>query len=142
MAAILAQGTLLKAGDGASPEVFTTITMVTKLTNPSSKFDLLDVTSHDDSGPPFYKQFLVALFDGNVLTFEVNWRTGDDTHNDLQEDNAAGTLRNFKVVFPDTPTNTASFAAYVEEFPNITADVGKPLTATGRLKIVGAIGWS
>jgi len=142
MGAVLAQGTLLKVGDGASPENFTTVTMVTKLTNPSTKFELLDVTSHDAAGPPFYKQFLVGLFDGGNLTFEVNWRAGDDTHNDLQEDNAAGTLRNLKVVFPDTPLNTASFSAYIEDFPAVNADVGKPLTATGRIKIVGAVTWS
>lgn len=137
--AVLSNGTLFKHGDGASPEVFTTIPEVLKLSVPGEKFDLLDISSHDN--PTIYRRFMAGFSDGGVLTAEIHWTPANSVHAALQTDNHNVTLRNFKVVFPATPNNTASFSAYVEDIsPN--GDVGKPLTATVRLRIAGAITWS
>ena len=137
--AILSNGLLVKRGDAASPEVFTTIPEVMRATLPGEKFDRLDISSHDN--PTMYRRFILGFQDGGQVTLEINWRPSNTVHAGLQTDNHNGTLRNFKFVFADTPNNTASFSARVEDIsPN--GDVGKALTANVRLQIEGPITWS
>lgn len=135
----LSNGTLLKVGDGASPEVFTTIPEVMKLQGPSVRFDLLDVSSHDT--PNLFKEWIPGFADGENIGFEMNWRPSNTVHIVIRTSSYAATLKNYKVVYPDTPSNTVAAAGYVERFsPN--ADVGKQMTATGQVKITGAPTWS
>ena len=49
-AAQIGAGTLFKRGDGASPEVFTTIAEVTSVDGPTSVFDIIDVTTMESTG--------------------------------------------------------------------------------------------
>jgi hypothetical protein len=62
----ISNGTLLKIGDGASPENFTTIPEVMRLSGPSVRFDLLDVTSHDTVG--FFREWIPGLADGERVS--------------------------------------------------------------------------
>lgn len=135
----IANGTLLKVGDGASAEAFTTIPEVMRLSGPSIKFDLLDVTSHDSPG--FFREFIPGLADGETITASVNWRPSNTVHKNIRIDAYARTLRNFKVVFPDTSDNTVSVAGYIQSFPP-KADIGTPLLADLSVKITGAPIWS
>ena len=48
--AIAAYGTLLKLGDGGTPENFTTIAEVRDIGGPELGADVVDVTSHDSPG--------------------------------------------------------------------------------------------
>ncbi len=137
--AIVAQGTLFKVGDGASPEVFTTIPECKTLSGPSIKFDLLDATSHDSPG--FFREYIPGLADGDVVQAVVNWRPSNTIHKALRVDSYARTLRNFKMVFPDTPDNTVAFAAYIQTIQP-KADIGKILEATISVKITGSPSWS
>lgn len=135
----ISNGTLLKVGDGASPEVFTTVPEVMRLTGPSIRFDLLDVTSHDTVG--FFREFIPGLADGEKVAASVNWRPSNTVHKNLRIDAYARTLRNFKIVFPDSADNTVTMATYIEnQIPK--ADIGTPLNMDISLKITGAPVWS
>ncbi len=135
----ISNGTLLKVGDGASPEVFTTVPEVMRLTGPSVRFDLLDVTSHDTIG--FFREFIPGLADGEKIAASVNWRPSNTVHKNLRIDAYARTLRNFKVVFPDSADNTVTAATYIEsQIPK--ADVGTPLSMDISLKVTGAPVWT
>lgn len=133
----LSNGTLLKIDDGLSS--YSTVPEVMKLAGPGVKFDLLDVSSHDT--PSLFREFIPGFSDGDNVRFEINWRPSNTIHKQVRTDAYAATLRNFKIVFPDSSFNTVTMATYIQEFsPN--ADVGKQMTATGSLKVTGAPVWS
>lgn len=135
----ISNGTLLKVGDGASPEVYTTVPEVMRLTGPSVRFDLLDVTSHDTVG--FFREFIPGLADGEKIAASVNWRPSNTVHKNLRIDAYARTLRNFRIVFPDSSDNTVTSATYIEsQIPK--ADIGTPLNMDISLKVTGAPVWS
>lgn len=139
----ISNGTLLKVGDGvlvSGVETYTTVPEVTRLTGPSTKFDLLDVTSHDSSG--FFREFIPGLLDGDMVRFTVNWRPSNAIHKALRIAAVAQTNRNFKIVFPDTSDNTVTLSTYVQKFPEPRADIGTTLVSDGELKITGNPAWS
>lgn len=135
----ISNGTLLKVGDGASPEVFTTVPEVMRLSGPSVRFDLLDVTSHDTVG--FFREWIPGLADGEKVAATFNWRPSNTVHKSLRMDAYARTLRNFKIVFPDSSDNTVTMATYIES-TQPKADIGIQLTNDISLKITGAPVWS
>lgn len=137
--AIIANGTLLKVGDGASSEAFTTVPEVMRLSGPSIRFDLLDVTSHDSSG--YFREYIPGLADGEKITASINWRPANTVHKNLRIDSYARTARNFKVVFPDSSLNTVAVATYVESIAP-KADIGAVLSADISLKVTGQPTWS
>lgn len=135
----ISNGTLVKVGDGAGSEAFTTVPEVKTFSGITVKFDLLDVTSHDSSG--YFKEWIPGLSDGDMMSVGMNWRASNTVHKNLRLDNVATTKRNFKIVFPDSSDNNALCATYVMEVPQ-TADVGKEMTMAMRLKITGSPTWS
>lgn len=135
----IANGTLLKVGDGASPEVFTTVPEVTRLSGPSMRFDLLDVTSHDTVG--FFREYIPGLADGDKIAASINWRPSNTVQKAVRVAAEARTNRNFKVVFPDSSDNTVTVSTYVESIVP-KADIGAVLMEDLSIKITGAPVWS
>ena len=135
--AVIANGTLLKVDDGAGN--FTTVPEVARLSGPSIRFDLLDVTSHDSEG--FFREFIPGLADGDRITADLHWRPSNAIHKQIRVDQYARTLRKFKIVFPDTTDNTVDMDTYIEGMPP-KADIGTPLMASLSLKITGEPDWS
>lgn len=135
----LSNGTLLKLGDGAGPEVFTTIPEVDKVTGPAVKFDLVDVSSHDSPG--LFREYIPGFSDGDMIRAALNWRASNAVHKRLRVDQYAATLRNVKLIFPDSSDNTVLSSTYIQELaPN--ADAGKQMAANLGFKITGAPAWS
>jgi len=135
--AIAAKGTLLKIGDGADPEVFTTIAEVMNISGPSLSMDAIDVTNQ--SSVNGWKESIGGLLDGGEITFDINYLPTDATHNataGLINDMQNRTLRNFQLVFPDASSTTWSFSALITGFEP-SADVSDKLTASVTLKISG-----
>ena len=135
--AVFAHGTLLKAGDGAATEVFTTVAEVTDIGGPSLALDPVEVTNHDSTAG--WREFIGGLLDGGEVTLTINYIPANATHNatnGLIADMTARTKRNFQLVFPDSGTTTWSFTALVTAF-----EPGEPidaqLTADVTLKITG-----
>lgn len=139
----ISNGTLLKVGDGilvSGLEGYTTVPEVMKLSGPSTKFDLLDVTSHDSSG--FFREYIPGLLDGDSIKFTVNWRPSNAVHKALRLAAVAQTNRNFKMVFPDSTDNTVICSTYIQKFPDPKADIGTALVSDGDLKVTGNPLWS
>lgn len=134
---ISAFGTLLKIGDGATPENFTTIAEVTNISGPSLSLEPIEITSH--SSPGGWKEFIGGLLDAGEVTFDINYEPTEATHNattGLIADMVDRTLRNFQLVFPDTGNTTWSFMALVTGFEP-SEPVEDKLTASVTLKLTG-----
>lgn len=130
-------GTLLKMGDGASPEVFTTIAEVLDISGPSLALDTEETTSHSSTGG--WEEFVATILRSGEVSFSVNYDPVGATHDastGLISDMENRTLRNFQLVFPDTGSTTWSFAAYVTGFEPGMPVAGK-LSADVSLKISG-----
>ena len=76
-AATLGYGTLLKMGDGASPEVFTTIGEVGDFED-SDDTELVEATNHDSLGSR--REYIAGLIDGAEIQFPVNYIPDHATH--------------------------------------------------------------
>lgn len=136
--AIASFGTLLKIGDGGTPENFTTIAEVQDISGPSLELDVEEVTSHDSPGG--WEEVVGTILHGGEVEFDINFVPTATTHRDqtggLLNDMKNRTKRNFKLVFPDAGNTTWSFSAYVVSFePEATVD-GK-LSASVTLRITG-----
>ena len=135
--AISSFGTLLKIGDGAGTEVFTTIAEVLDIDGPTLTQDTVEVTSQTATAR--YKEYIVTLKDGGEVTFDVNYITDDSTHDastGLIKDFDDGTLRNFQVIFSDSGTTTWTIPAYIASF-GTTMPVNGALNASITLKVSG-----
>lgn len=134
---ISAFGTLLKKGDGGSPESFTAIAEVSNIGGPNLSLDPIDVTHHSSTAG--WKEFVGGLLDGGEVSFEINYDPVGATHDastGLIADMVARTMRNFQLVFPDTGNTTWSFAALVTAFEP-SEPVDDKLAASITLKLSG-----
>jgi predicted secreted protein len=133
-------GTLFQRGNGAGPEVFTTIASVTNISGPSRSRETIDVTAHDS--PEQWMEFIGGLKDGGEVSLDINYDPGQVSH-DLDDDFDDSAPRNYRIVIlPDTEDeHTWSIAGVMtgleDEFPyddkmarTLTIKVsGKPLLA-------------
>jgi len=137
MTAISSFGTLLKIGDGAPTEVFTTIAEVMDISGPSQTMATAETTSQTSANKA--RTFIGTVLDGGEVTFDINYEPAGATHDQttgLIKDQTDLTVRNFELVFPDPATTTWSFAALVTNFEP-TAPVDGALTASVTLKVSG-----
>jgi predicted secreted protein len=115
--AIAAINTFLKAGDGGTPETFTTVAEVKTMGGPSMAVNVIDVTNHSSTVP--WREKIATLLDPGVIPFTVNFNPVDPT-----QDFNAGLLnyftqrkkKNWKLVMTDPGNTTFAFAAYVTKF--------------------------
>lgn len=140
---VVGLGTLLKLGDGASPEVFTTIAEVKDITGPGLTMEFAEFTHmQSDSGYREYKPTFKASGD---ITFNCNFlpdnATQGFTSTGLIYDYEQKTLRNFQLLFPDTGATLASFAAYVANIQPSTPMSG-PMELAVTLRVTGPVTWS
>jgi len=105
--------TLLKRGNGASPEVFTTIANVGDITGLDLKSTMEDSTTMSSAG---VEESFPTIRSYGPVKFPVNFLNSDAGHNysaGLVKDWNDRTKRNFQMVFSDS--TTWSFSAYVEQ---------------------------
>jgi len=136
--AIAAIGTLLKIGDGGSPETFTTVAEVTDISGPSLSMDTMEVTSHSTTNA--FKEYLGSLLDAGEVSFSMNFIPTNATQSyttGLIKDWYNRTRRHFQLVFPDVGATTWAFTALVTKFEP-KAPVDAQLSADVTLKIVEA----
>ncbi len=126
--AFWAYGSTLQLGDGATPEVFTSIAEIVELTPPQMSRDEIDVTSHSSSDG--YREFIAGLRDGGEVSFKANWLPTNATHDgttgllETFNDNAT---HNWKIILPNTLA-TISFSGFLTAFEPDT-----PLEEQGQL---------
>ena len=134
MSGINAFGTQLKRGDGAGPEVFTSIADATGISGPGLSRQTLDVTSH--GSPDAWMEHIGGLKDGGEVSVDINYQPA--VHDLLIADLDDDAPRNYQLVFPDDPTTptTWSFAAIMTGFePDAPYD--DKLSASLTFKVTG-----
>lgn len=106
-------GWTLKRGDGAGPEVFTTVEEVISLSDVGKTRATEEVTHF--SSPAGTKEFISGLAEGDEVSFECNYlQTGNTVQQALiaDIDTSTVTSRNFEVDVTDgTGSQTLSFAS-------------------------------
>jgi hypothetical protein len=133
-----AKGTKLQIGNGAESEVFTDVGELLDMSGPSASLGTADVTSHSSTA----KECVATVLDSGEVTFSINYDPTLATHK-----NASGgliyqmqqkTLRNWKIVFPDTSSSYITFSGFVTSFEPDAPVEGK-LSAKLKIKISGAV---
>jgi predicted secreted protein len=136
--ALAAFGCLLKIGDGATSEAFTSIAEVTEISGPKFAADTVEVTSHTSTGA--WKERIPTLIDAGEVSIKINFIPTGATHGQtsgLLKDFKNRTKRNFQLLFSDTSPTTWTFAAYVTGY-EISEPVDGQLSADVTLSVTGA----
>jgi len=126
--AFWAYGSTLQIGDGATPEVFTSIAEITELTPPSMERDDIDVSSNSSSDG--YREFIPGMRDGGEVEMTANWLPTNATQDAVTgvlstfNDNL---LHNYKIVLPNSLA-TIAFSGFVTAF-----EMELPLEEQGKL---------
>ena len=138
--AVSSHGTLLKAGDGAGSEVFTTIAEVMDISGPGIALGTEEVTSHDSAG---WREFVATLKEIGEVTFDLNFNAGatQGFTAGIYLDLINRTRRNFQLVIPTTSAKTGSFSAFVTSF-EMDLPVEGVIRASLTLQGTGALTWA
>lgn len=134
--ALAAYGVLLKIGNGATSETFTTIAEVRDIEGPELELEAKEVTSHDSGG---WREYIGTLLTGGEVSFELNFIPTNATQSyssGLIEDMVNRTKRNFQIIFSDTGATTWAFSALVTGFKP-SAAVEDELLAEVTLQVTG-----
>jgi predicted secreted protein len=138
MAITKAKGTLQQLGDGASPEVFATITQVRSISGPNVTATIQDITTHSTAGN--WMESLATLVSGGEVSFAVNLDLADATHafaTGLWNELITLALSNYKTVFPNSVGELA-YGAYVSSH-GFDAPVDNVLQGNMALATTGTI---
>lgn len=96
MAAIFAQGTLIKKGDGGAPEAFATIAQVKTISGPTMRSALLDVTTQDSASGVIER--ISGLIDPGEISFDINYDPANGTHVALLADFLGRDQDNYRIL--------------------------------------------
>lgn len=80
MSVYVGTGTLLKVGNGASPEVFTTVAQISDVGDVGFGSTVLDTTTHNAAVAVPWKTKISGLRDAKQISLKVFWDANDTTH--------------------------------------------------------------
>lgn len=133
--ALEAQGVAIKIGNGASPEVFTTIAEVKSLNPFTGSAAEIDTTSLQETA----KTFRMGLQDWGQVSMTLNFIPKNTQHAELIEAKRDRQTRNFQIELTDaSPKTVYEFAAYVTSAP-LTMAVDAVVEANVTLRITGDV---
>ena len=135
--AVLGSGATLQLGNGASPQVYTTIAEVLRVGPIGSSNPEVDVTNLDSTA----KEYIAGLADGNTVEFEMNGVAGNSQQQSLRTSQASGSTINMKMVWPVSPETTAQFDLVLLDFSMGDTTPEAQVTATVSGRISGSIYW-
>lgn len=128
-------GTLVKMGDGGSPETFTAIAELRgDISLPGMESDEIEVTTHNNAVNGRAKEKILGLIDPGTLEFEVNYIATDATHIAMRQAMYNQTKKNFQLLSPTGDLTTLS--GYVQSMPR-TYPVGDAINAQIKILITG-----
>jgi predicted secreted protein len=137
MSAKTGYGTLLKMGDGGTPEAFATVAGVRDVRLPGIALELIDVTTQENNG---WREKLATLKDPGEVTFSIVFDLEEATHgatNGLLKRAKDGAKVNWKIEFTQyTPVKTWSFSGYITNFTP-QARIGSELSADVTIAVTG-----
>jgi hypothetical protein len=133
--ALEAQGTVLKIGNGASPEVFTAISEIKNFTGPGGAAAVIDVTDLSSLA----KEKRMGLADEGQLSFVLHYIPSDTQHAALRAARASRVETNFQIEFTDaSPSTVWSFSGFVTNF-SVSGSVDGVIEGNVTIEITGAI---
>lgn len=106
-----AHGVVIKIGNGATPEVFTTIDGVHNGPNGPGFAPQMISARHHGSNDTFMK---VSTVDKTPVTFDIYYDSADTQHGLLVTAAKNGTKANFEMLLTDTGAEKYAFGAYVQ----------------------------
>lgn len=125
--------TILKVGDGQTPETFTTVAVVTDISGPTIQVNTADVTNRDSQG---YTDVVAVTKSLGELTFDIIYDPAEPTHQVLRQLVETGNRRNFKLVLADQ-TTAWQFAGYVTGF-EVNSALDDAMRASITITLTGA----
>ena len=132
-------GTLLKMGDGASPEVFTAIAELANIDPPELNRNEIDVSIHNEGE----ESILTGMLRQGKINLVVNYLPGNATHNaatGLLSKIDGNTKQNYRIVWPASAgASYWEFPAYVTNFKPTGGGLDVARQANISLRIAGPI---
>lgn len=132
--AVPAVGTKLLKGDGAETEVFTELAEVMDINLTGEDASEIDVT--DLSATDRRRKFKPGIIDPGNCEFTLNFVPGNTQHESLRTDQAAGTVRNWRITWPNA--ETWQFQGFIKTI-NWTASVEDTIKSNVTIRVSGAI---
>lgn len=139
--ALEAMGTSLQYGNGATPEVFTSVAEITDMGGPSMKRDAIETTHHQTTS--HYRTFLPGLRDGGEVTFSINVDfslTSQDELTGLVAQYNNDVAHNYRILYPQSASEGWAFSGFL-----IGIDLKNPIddkiSGDVTLKISGKPTW-
>lgn len=131
-----AQGTKIAYSAGStSPVSFTNITKVTNINMGGASRSEIDITDLDSVA----MEYDAGLVDYGNLTFDVNYKPEETTHQQLDSLFASGALRFWRITGSDaSPKQTATVAGYIAGFTKQYA-VNSVIKAQVTIRCTGAL---
>lgn len=134
---IIGFGTKVQVGNGGTgtTETFTDIPeIVGDIDGPSTSMNIVEVTPHKTADR--YREYKPGLIDPGEIGFKMNYVNGNTVQEGLKTDFDAATVRNFRMVFPDS--YTVGFAGMVSEYSQ-TEPMEAAITYQVKIKITGVV---
>lgn len=134
MGNITSQGTTIGIGDGASPEVYTSISQVTNMSGPDGSSSEIDVTNLSSTA----KEFILGLKDEGSISLDIVWDERDTQHALLRTRFGDGASTNFRITDAGSPQKTYTFPAFVQGL-SMSMGVDEVQRASVNLRVSSAI---
>lgn len=128
-------GTLVKMGDGGSPETFTTIAELRgEIAFDGMESDSIEITTHNNAINGRAKEKIPGLIDPGNLNFEINYIANEVTHVACRQAWANQTRKNFQILSPYG--DLTSLVGYIMTMP-ISYPVDDSINAKIKIMISG-----
>ena len=136
--AVLGKGAQLGLGDGASPQVYTTIAEVLRVGPIGSTNPEVDVTNLDSTA----REYIAGLPDGLNVEFEMNFVVGNAQQQSLRSSQEAGSTVALRLLWDTSPQASAEFNFVLLDFQmgETTPDAQTTARIAGRIS--GSIQWT
>ena len=133
--AVLGALATLKLSDAASPEVWTTVAEVLRISEVGAVAPEVEVTNLDSTS----KEYIGGLPDGASVDFDVNWIKSAQQ---VTLQGAVGNTHHFQLTWNDSPQTSATFNLVVLGFNIAETTPEAQITAGISGRITGDITWA
>jgi hypothetical protein len=133
--AIIGTGILLKAGDGATPEVFTTVAEIVSLKPSSYSRNKVDVSNHNEAR----ESNILGMLRQSDVTGTCNLVPSDATHTLMRDDIKNNVKRNWRITYPPAGLPHDTFPGRVQLFEEQEVTTDAPLQFAFSIALDGDI---
>lgn len=137
MTAWISNGATIAVGDGASPEVFTTIGEVLTIDGPKESRPVIDTSTLSSS----IRTGKVGLRDGGTVSVTCHLDPATTSQDTVYTHFTAATAteKNYRITLTDTaPAETITFSAIVQEYGGPEISIDETIKLSFTLKVISA----